>query len=358
MGWYRNATIYRTWQPAPPHSARRHPNADGDCGYHVVASVEDAVLLPPEERDFLIPKRGEGGFGQANILYAADPARHRQLRLNVLRYVKSRALPENLIRDPDEDQLARWWAGLLLRAGDALAGRTIFESPVRRKRYRVEAVEADRIRVERLDANESTVLTRKRVDLAVHRILAAGGRVPRDFEFSTVAKRTAFIEFHPAFDWNESRDWIVFQPEPAPNEFDNPPEAEQERTAGTDPLWTIPLSDLRARAIRPAPSSASPRERKRRVHQRSEALRVYVLRRADGVCEGCGNPGPFVTPGGHRYLEPHHIRRLADGGPDHPRWVIGLCPNCHRRVHYGADGAGYNAELGECMKTIEANRRV
>src|ERR1700746_1774493 len=24
-------------------------------------------------------------------------------------------------------------------------------------------------------------------------------------------------------------------------------------------------------------------------------------------------------------------RRLSDGGPDHPRWVVAVCPNCHRR---------------------------
>lgn len=353
IGWYRNATIYRALQPPPLHSGRE--NGDTDCGYYVVASAKDAVLLPPEERDFSLPERGRGGFGQANILYAAIPAQHRQLRLDVLRYVESLTLAENLLSDPSEDQSARWWAGFLLRAGDALAGRTIFESPVRRRRYRVEAVESDRIRVGRLDASESAELTRQRVDLAVRRIRTAGGRVQRASEFSTVAKETAFVEFHPAFNWDESRDWIVFQPDLARDEFEPLPEVEDERPAGTNALWTIPLSDLRTRAIRGTPVGASPQERKRRVYERSQSLRVYVLRRADGVCEGCRNLGPFVTPEGHRYLEPHHIRRLADGGPDHPRWVIGLCPNCHRRVHHGADRAEYNAALGERMRTIETD---
>ena len=36
------------------------------------------------------------------------------------------------------------------------------------------------------------------------------------------------------------------------------------------------------------------------------------------------------------YLEPHHIRRVGDGGPDHPRYVIALCPNCHREAHFGS----------------------
>jgi hypothetical protein len=47
-------------------------------------------------------------------------------------------------------------------------------------------------------------------------------------------------------------------------------------------------------------------------------------------------PAGALTEGPN--LEPHHIRRLADGGPDHPRWVAALCPTCHRRVHHGVDG--------------------
>ena len=91
VGWYRNATVYGEWQPPPAGSARRH--SDADCGYYVTASGEDAVLLPPDERVFSIPQQGKGEFGQSNIWYADDPAQHRQLRLNVLRYVESRRLP-------------------------------------------------------------------------------------------------------------------------------------------------------------------------------------------------------------------------------------------------------------------------
>lgn len=61
-----------------------------------------------------------------------------------------------------------------------------------------------------------------------------------------------------------------------------------------------------------------------------------------------GRAGP-----GCRYLEPHHTRRLSDTGPDHPRWVIGLCPTCHRRVHYGADGVAYNDKLEAKLAMIE-----
>ncbi|WP_246259362.1 MULTISPECIES: HNH endonuclease [Chelativorans] len=52
-------------------------------------------------------------------------------------------------------------------------------------------------------------------------------------------------------------------------------------------------------------------------------------------------------------MEPHHLRRLSDGGPDDPRFVIALCPNCHRRVHHGMDGQAYNTELLDRMALIE-----
>lgn len=71
----------------------------------------------------------------------------------------------------------------------------------------------------------------------------------------------------------------------------------------------------------------------RNIYQRSRDVRNYVLARAAGSCEGCKSPAPFVRKDGSPYLEPHHIRRVSDGGPDHPGYVIALCPNCHRRVH-------------------------
>jgi len=107
-----------------------------------------------------------------------------------------------------------------------------------------------------------------------------------------------------------------------------------------------PLADLKARAIAaasftPSTSTAPPRT----VYERSRDVRDYVLARADGVCEGCDQPAPFVTKFGRPYLEAHHIRRLSDGGPDDIRYVAGICPNCHRRAHFGSDREAFNATL-------------
>lgn len=59
---------------------------------------------------------------------------------------------------------------------------------------------------------------------------------------------------------------------------------------------------------------------------------------------------PFRTQDGQPYLEPHHIRRLSDGGPDDPRWVAGLCPNCHRRAHHSLE---FNNELETIVVSAE-----
>lgn len=91
----------------------------------------------------------------------------------------------------------------------------------------------------------------------------------------------------------------------------------------------------------------------RNIYQRSRDVRNYVLARAAGNCEGCKTSAPFIRKDGTPYLEPHHIRRVSDGGPDNPSFVIALCPNCHRRVHAGADGEGYNETLLAAMVTIE-----
>jgi 5-methylcytosine-specific restriction enzyme A len=114
------------------------------------------------------------------------------------------------------------------------------------------------------------------------------------------------------------------------------------------------LEQLRSAALRNAARSTTPSERKAIIHQRSEAIKAYVKRRANGVCEACGHIAPFPTMAGEPYLEPHHVRRLADGGPDHPRWVAAICPTCHRLVHYGRDGKALNDKIAEYLGTKEA----
>lgn len=72
------------------------------------------------------------------------------------------------------------------------------------------------------------------------------------------------------------------------------------------------------------------------VFRRNPAVVINVLRRANGLCEGCGNAAPFSRRSdGTPYLEVHHTITLANGGEDTVENAVALCPNCHRCKHHG-----------------------
>jgi 5-methylcytosine-specific restriction protein A len=75
------------------------------------------------------------------------------------------------------------------------------------------------------------------------------------------------------------------------------------------------------------------------TYNRNPSVRAWVLQRARGVCECCEHPAPFTDATGAPYLEVHHLRQLADAGSDRPSNAVALCPNCHRRLHFGADAS-------------------
>ncbi len=77
----------------------------------------------------------------------------------------------------------------------------------------------------------------------------------------------------------------------------------------------------------------------------SRATRTFVLRRAQGHCEGCGLEAPFLRIDGSPYLEPHRVDLGSDQELAAPESVVALCPNCHRRAHVGEDGLLYNEQL-------------
>jgi 5-methylcytosine-specific restriction protein A len=113
------------------------------------------------------------------------------------------------------------------------------------------------------------------------------------------------------------------------------------------------LRTLRELALEDSSTGVEAVERRALSRRRSEAIRQYVLGRARGICEGCHLPAPFLTVAGTPYLEPHHIRRLSDGGPDHPGCVAAVCANCHRRAHYSGDAVEFNKLLSEFVENLE-----
>lgn len=84
------------------------------------------------------------------------------------------------------------------------------------------------------------------------------------------------------------------------------------------------------------PAPAAKHESTGFIFDRSAEVRRAVLERAVGVCECCGVPG-FKMDNGRIFLETHHVIPLSKNGPDEKWNVVAICPNDHRRAHFGED---------------------
>lgn len=88
VGWYKNATIYRSMQSSNMPE-RKYGN--GYLGYYVVANSNDVFLLPKDSRKPFMGKlripRGKGGMGRSNIWYA-DSAKGKAFQRTVLNKIK------------------------------------------------------------------------------------------------------------------------------------------------------------------------------------------------------------------------------------------------------------------------------
>ncbi len=81
VGWYKNATVYRTQQKFKDER-RRFVYPDGKIDYasfYIECDVNKAVLLPMENRKFKLPKRS---MGQANIWYG-----NHEVNQDVINYI-------------------------------------------------------------------------------------------------------------------------------------------------------------------------------------------------------------------------------------------------------------------------------
>lgn len=117
----------------------------------------------------------------------------------------------------------------------------------------------------------------------------------------------------------------------------------------------ISMDEMRKRAYAAVENkvSTAPVVSQKNVYKRSEDVKAYVLARAKGVCESCGKAAPFLNREGKSYLEAHHIRQLSDDGLDIPSWMAAICPNCHREIHHGQDGAMKNQILRAQIRSFE-----
>lgn len=157
--------------------------------------------------------------------------------------------------------------------------------------------------------------------------------------------------------------------EPAPTDAADVAEGDEVTRDSTTPdvesttSTTLPATTSQLRALRADAEAAASDDPIRDTsstgggsrYQRAPAIKKYVRARADGVCEACGKPAPFETPDGRPYLETHHVDELGQGGKDHPDKVAAVCPTCHKRIHYGADGNALNEALRERLDDGLAN---
>lgn len=66
---------------------------------------------------------------------------------------------------------------------------------------------------------------------------------------------------------------------------------------------------------------------------RSTNVAKETKKRANGICQYCNQPAPFIDRKGNPYLEVHHVIWLSRGGKDSTANTVALCPNCHTRMH-------------------------
>jgi hypothetical protein len=90
-----------------------------------------------------------------------------------------------------------------------------------------------------------------------------------------------------------------------------------------------------------------------RRYPRDPRVRARVLVRAKGSCEFCGVLG-FECEDGSRYLQSHHIIKLADDREDRMTNVIALCPNHHREAHYGVSREKLEAKMAQIVRELES----
>lgn len=93
--------------------------------------------------------------------------------------------------------------------------------------------------------------------------------------------------------------------------------------------------ERRAR-LRKANRKPSKSTAKTTYYKRNADVIAEVLSRANGVCECCKKPAPFMSKSKNApFLEVHHIISLSADGYDTVENAEALCPNCHREKHFG-----------------------
>lgn len=95
-------------------------------------------------------------------------------------------------------------------------------------------------------------------------------------------------------------------------------------------------SAARKKRLEVAPKIPEPIQVISIAYKRNADVIQEVLNRANGECEECKKPAPFIrASNGKPFLEVHHVIMLSKGGEDTVDNALAVCPNCHRELHFG-----------------------
>ena len=94
----------------------------------------------------------------------------------------------------------------------------------------------------------------------------------------------------------------------------------------------LSLQDLKQRL---KTASNSPTKRTTTVEDfiRNQDVVDFVKEAANGICQLCDKPAPFIDKNGDPFLHAHHIVWLNRKGDDKIGNAVALCPNCHAKMH-------------------------
>lgn len=82
VGWYKDARVYREYQPSEKNMHR------DDYRYNLQTAIGVSVLLPEDYRELKIPT-GKGAFGRANIVYLSEiDGQERDLESSKFNWIK------------------------------------------------------------------------------------------------------------------------------------------------------------------------------------------------------------------------------------------------------------------------------
>jgi|GEM_PF-1436805 len=91
------------------------------------------------------------------------------------------------------------------------------------------------------------------------------------------------------------------------------------------------------------------------VYCRDEQIRSLALGYANHLCELDNKHKSFITKNNQNYMESHHLIPLNayntgefdNDELDRVANIVSLCPNCHRKIHYGN-----NYDIGEMLSIL------